>query len=157
MARSEVNYTYEADLAYRGFGAAALTADAVVNASAATFGTATGIDIGTLDKLTNAREGSQKNKLGAEGYDVVIVVESAVTPNADEEYVFNLYVGDTGDGASGVLCGSTTVLGAGQYVISVDTNTLEKLDPDHNELALQLDVTGTGPSIVFAAWLAIKR
>lgn len=145
MARSEVNYIYEADTAFRGPGEAALAASGEVGTFA-------------LDKLVNAREGDQKNKLGAEGYDIVIAVEAAADGGADEVYTFDVEVQATG-GGNAVAAGSVGVPRGvtGQYVLSLDAHTLQKLSADREELALNLTVAGLSPAITFAAWVAPKR
>lgn len=143
MARSEVNYIYEADTAFRAPGEVALTASGEVGTFA-------------LDKMVNAREGEQKNKLGAEGYVIVIAVESLDLANADETYVFDIEVQATG-GGSAVTAVIFPVVSTGQHVISLDAHTLEKLSADREELALNLTVGGTTPSITFAAWVAPSR
>lgn len=141
MARSEVSYTYDADTSFRAPGSAAVTA---------------GGEIGVLplDVMVNAREGDQKGKLGAEVYDVVIVVESSVAGTA-ATYTFDLEIQDVGGGnavAAGALAVPATV--PGQYVMKLDGHTLEKLSASRGELALNLTLGGTGGSIVFSAWLA---
>ena len=141
MARSEVSYTYDADTAFRAPGSVAVTA--------------TG-EIGTLalDVMTNAREGDQKGKLGAEFYDVVIAVEASEAGTA-ATYTFDVEVQDVGGGnpaTAGALEVPATV--AGQYVIKLDGHTLEKLSASRGELALNLTLGGTGGSITFSAWLA---
>ena len=163
MARSAVNYTYDKDTAFVAPGSAAITADAVVNAASlagGAYATATGLDLATLDKLVNVRDGDQKNLLGAQGYDIVVVVSAAKVSVADEAYTFNVYVGGAGDGASGTLVGSLVFAAGtaapGQYVISLDAATIENLDADREEMALQVDVTGTAPSITFSAWLNLS-
>lgn len=140
MARSAVNYTYEDTLKFRAPGSAAVTADTVASVP--------------LDKLDAARVGSQRNTLGAEGYDVVIAVSVHTAANADEVYTFNVYAGASGDGASGTLVGSLTVDAVGQFVIKLDAKTIENLEADREELTLQTDVSGTAPSITYAAWMA---
>jgi len=140
MARSEVSYTYEADTAFRAPGSAAITADGNLGEFA-------------LDKLVNAREGDQKNKLGAEGYAIVIAVENAVTAVGDETYQFDVVVGPTGL-ATSVLAGATAVVGSGQYVIMVDAHTVEKLSADRESLGLNVTVGGVAPSVTFSAWVA---
>lgn len=143
MARSEVNYIYEADTAFRGPGEAALTASGEVGTFA-------------LDKLSKAREGDQKNKLGAEGYAIVIAVSAADVADGDETYVFDIEVQAAG-GANAVTAMTFPVVGAGQHVVALDSHTLEKLSADREELALNLTVGGTTPSIEFAAWVAHSR
>ena len=140
MARSEVNYTYDADTDFRAPGSAALTASAEVGVLA-------------LDKMVNARSGTQKNKLGAEFYDVVIVVEALDTSDGDETYTFDVEVQAAG-GGSPVTAGALSVVGTGQYVLKLDGHTLEKLSADRAELALNLTVGGTTPAATFSAWLA---
>lgn len=134
MARSEVSYTYEADTAFRAPGSAAVTATGAIGTFA-------------LDKMVNARSGDQKNKLGAEFYDVVIVVEALATAGADETYTFDVTV-------DGVTAGALAVVGTGQYVIKLDGHTLEKLSATHAELALGLTVAGIAPSVTFSSWVA---
>lgn len=143
MARSAVNYIYEADTAFRAPGSAAVTA--------------TG-EIGTfdLDKIENVRSGETKNKLGAEGYDIVIVVSALDTGDADETYTFDVEVQADG-GGNAVAAGQLAVVGLGQYVIKLDAGTLELLSADREQLALNLTVAGTTPSIEFAAWVAPAR
>ena len=140
MARSEVNYTYDADTAFRAPGSAAVTATGEIGTFA-------------LDKMVNASEGDQKNKLGAEFYDVVIVVTALDTAQADETYTFDVEVTAAG-GGNAVTAGALAVVGTGQYVIKLDGHTLEKLSADREELALNLTVAGTTTSVEFAAWVA---
>jgi len=143
MARSEVNYIYEADTAFRAPGEAAVAASGEIGTFA-------------LDKMVNAREGDQKNKLGAEGYVIVIAVSAADAPNADETYVFDVEIQAAG-GGNAVTAVTFPVVGAGQHVVGLDSNTLEKLSADREELALNLTVGGTAPSITFSAWVAHNR
>lgn len=142
MARSEVSYIYDADTAFRAPGSAAVVASGEIGVFA-------------LDKMVNAREGDQKNKLGAEFYDVVIAVSDIDLADTDETYVFDVEIQGDG-GANAVQAGSIGVVGVGQYVIKLDGHTLEKLNGagDRTELALNLTVGGTTPSITFAAWVA---
>ena len=145
MARSEVNYIYEADTAFRAPGLAALAASGEVGTYA-------------LDKLVNAREGEQKNKLGAEGYVIVLAVEAAADAGADEVYTFDVEVQATGGGSAVTAATFSVPRGVtGQYVIGLDAHTLEKLSSDHEELALNLTVAGVAPAITFAAWVAPSR
>lgn len=143
MARSAVNYIYEADMSFRAPELAAVTASG---------------EIGTLalDKMVNVRSGDTKNRLGAEGYDVVIVVSDADFGNADETYAFDVEVQATG-GGNAATAGSLSVVGAGQYVLKLDAGTLELLSADREELALNLTVGGTTPSVTFSAWIAPAR
>lgn len=139
MARSEVNHIYDAANAFRAPGQAAVTASGVIGTKA-------------LDKLVNVRPSSQRNKLGAESYKVVLVVESLVQGGATPEtYTFSLETGAAGAATTAVA--SVVVDEAGQYVVELDAATLEKLDANHEVLELNLTVAGTAPSIRFAAWL----
>lgn len=143
MARSEVSYTYESDLAFRAPGLAAVAATGEIGVVA-------------LDKMANVRPSSQNNKLGAEGYDLVIVVESSVVGTA-ATYTFNVEVqGAAGANPAVAAALEVPATVAGQFVIKLDAATLEKLSAaaDRVELALNLTLGGTGGSIVFSAWLA---
>jgi hypothetical protein len=142
MARSEVSYIYEADMAFRAPGKVALTATA---------------DIGeiALDKMVDAREGDQKNKLGAEGYAVVIVVEAVDLVDTDETYLFEVKIGPTGL-AGAVIAGAVSVVGTGQYVIKIDAHMAEKLSADREALGLTLTAAGTTPSVTFSSWVAYE-
>jgi hypothetical protein len=139
MARSEVNYIYDAANAFRAPALAAVTTSGVIGTR-------------VLDKMVKVRASSQRNKLGAESYKIVLVVESAVTGGAiAETYTFRV---DTGAaGATTTTLATLAVSAAGQYVIELDSGTIEKLDPNREVLELNLTVAGTAPSIRFAAWL----
>jgi len=163
MARSEVNYTYDKDTAFVAPGSAAVTATAVLDAAAlagGTYATSTGLNLGALDKMVGGR-GDLANKLGAQGYDVVIAVSTVDIADGDEAYTFNVYAGDAGDGASGALVGSLVLPAGtaqtGQFVVPLDAATIEKLEADRTEIALQAVLAGTTPSITFSSWLNIKR
>jgi hypothetical protein len=140
MARSEVNRIYDEATKFRAPGSAAVTS-------------AGAIGVVTLDKMTTAR-GDLKNKLGAEGYEVVIVVETADTP-ATEEYNFSVEVGAAGS-ASTVVAGPINCDSPGQFVLSLDAATIEKLDANYVEVELNLafgDTPTSNESITFSAWL----
>lgn len=141
MARSEVNFIYDAETAFRAPGSAAV-------AAAGAIGTV------KLDKLDKVRPSSQRGKLGAEEYKLVMVVEAVATPGA-EEYNFSVEVGAEGSAAT-VVAGPINVTATGQYVIPLDAATIEKLDADHEEIELNLAFAGTpttNESITFSAWL----
>lgn len=133
MARSEVNYIYDAANAFRAPALAALTADATVGTL-------------PLDKMVNVRPGSQRNKLGAEGYDIVIVVEALDRTTGDETYTFTAVV-------DAVVVGTVLVATTGQYVLCLDAASIEKVAATHAAIALVLDVAGTTPSVKFSAWM----
>lgn len=143
MATSEVNYIYDADSAFRGPGEAAVVASG---------------EIGTLalDKLVNVRDSDQRNTLGAESYALVIAVSALDLADTDETYVFDVEVQAAG-GGNAVTAVTFPVVAAGKSVITLDADTLEKLSADREELALNLTVGGTTPSITFAAWIAPAR
>lgn len=141
MARSEVNYIYDAETAFRAPGSAAVTAAGAVGAVA-------------LDKMEKVRPGSRRGNLGAERYKLVVVVEAVATPGA-EEYNFSVEVGAAGAAAT-VVAGPINVTKTGQYVFELDAATIEKLDDDHAEIELNLAFAGTpttNESITFSAWL----
>lgn len=135
--RSEVNYIYDAEMDFRAPGSAAVTATT-------TFGPL------KLDKMTSGR-GMLKNKLGAEGYDVVIAVSALDTTTGDETYTFSVEVGAAGAAATKV--GEVKVTKKGQTVLKLDAHTIEKLDADRVDIELVATLAGTTPSITFAAWL----
>lgn len=141
MARSEVNYIYDAESAFRAPASAAVTAAGAIGTLA-------------LDKMVNVRPGSNRNKLGAEEYKLVLAVSAVATPAA-EEYNFTVEVGAAG-AASTVVAGPINVTETGQYVIMLDAATIEKLDADHAEIELNLGFIAaptTNESITFSAWL----
>jgi hypothetical protein len=133
MSNSEVTYIYDAANKFRAPALAALTADATVGTL-------------PLDKLVDVRPSSQRNKLGAQSYDVVIVVETIDKTTGDEVYTFNAKIGTT-------LVGSLVVSSTGQHVLKLDAATIEKQSAARDALILDLDVGGTTPSIKFSAWL----
>lgn len=138
MARSEVNTIYDAATAFRAPGSAALTA-------------ATEVGTVSLDVLEKVRPSSQRGKLGAQGYKVAIVVEAASFAGADEVYTL---IGKVGaDAGAATEVGSLSVAGAGQYILSLDAQTIENLTEDRAALHLELAVAGVAPSITFSAWL----
>lgn len=137
MARSEVNYIYDAASSFRAPGLAALTASAVVG-------------VLPLDKLVNVRPSSQRNTLGAQGYTIAIVVEFLDFVAADETYSFSV---QTGGATPAVVVATLAVTTVGQYVIKLDSATIEKLDIVHENIELNLVAAGTTPSIRFAAWM----
>lgn len=136
-----INRIYEADMAFAVPGTTDTTTG-VVGAVA-------------LDKMSKLRPGDQRNKLGAEGYDIVIAVSALATAAADETYTFSAEVGAAG--AAETEVGRVTVNGTGQFILALDAATIEALDEDREEIELNLTVAGVAPSITFAAWLAPKR
>lgn len=139
MSTSEVTYIYDAATKFRAPGLAALTASAVVGTL-------------PLDKLTAQRPNSQRGKLGAEEYDIVIVVNSLDKTTGDEVYTFQAKVGAVGAETTSV--GQITVSSTGQYVLSLDAKTIAHQDANHASIALELVAAGTTPVITFTAWLA---
>jgi hypothetical protein len=138
MARSEVNYIYDAEMAFRAPGSAAVTASGVIGAK-------------PLDKMEKVRPGFRRGKLGAEGYKVILAVEELATAGGDEVYTFDVEVGAAGAAATKV--GEITVNATGQYVLMLDAGTIQKQDADHEEIELNLTVAGVAPSAKFAAWI----
>ena len=139
--KSVVNRIYESDLAFRAPGSAAVTASGAIGTIA-------------LDKLDKVRPSDQRNKLGAESYEIVIVVSALDTGNADETYTFTAEVGAAG--AAATVVGTLAVVGTGQYVLQLDAQSLENVDTDLEELELNLTVGGTTPSITFSSWVSFN-
>lgn len=140
--KSVVNRIYDADTKFRAPGSAAVTATAVVGVLA-------------LDKMTKVRPSDQRGKLGAEAYEIVIVVSDIKAPNADETFTFTVDVGATGAAATTVA--TLVVNKVGQFVIQLDAQTIEALDADHAEIELNATLAGTAPSITFTSWLGVAR
>jgi hypothetical protein len=138
MATSKVTHIYDAANGFRAPGSAALAADA---------------DIGTiaLDKLVNVRPSSQRGTLGADEYKIVIVVSAIDRTTGDETYQFIAKSGAVG--SETVVVGTLSCRDVGQYVLELDSGSIENADPAHASLKLALDVGGTTPSITFSAWL----
>ncbi len=152
MARSNVNYLFDADTAFVAAGTGqTITANGNLTSRV------------PLDKMVNARADSElRNKLGAEGYAVVITVSSAKISVADETYAFAVQATDAA-GGNAVEVGNLTMgagkAAAGQWVIKVDPDTIERLGaPNDLQLNVAATVGGTAPSItVSAAWVAYDR
>jgi len=138
MANSTVTKIYESDLAFRAPGSAAVTTSGAVGTLA-------------MDKLDKVRPSDQRNKLGAEGYEIVIVVSELDLADGDETYVFTAEVGAEGGAATKV--GEISVVGVGQYILKLDAQSIENVDADREEMELNLAVSGTTPSITFTAWM----
>lgn len=140
MALSEVTYIYDAANKFRAPGLGTLTASGV---------------IGTvpLDKMTAQRPNSQRNKLGAEGYKIVIVVNSIDRTTGDETYNLQAKVGASG--SESTIVGQIAVSTTGQYVLSLDSKTIMHQDANYASLKLELVAAGTTPVIAFSAWLVL--
>ena len=138
MSRSEVNKIYDAATALRAPGSAAVTTSAVIG----TF---------TLDKMVNLQKSSQRNKLGAEEYEIVIVVSAIDRTTGDETYTFSAKTGAAGSPTT--VVGTLAVNKTGQHVLCLDAHTIERMDANHAVLELSLAVAGTTPVISFSAWI----
>lgn len=138
MSRSEVNKIYDAATALRVPGAAAVTASGVIG----TF---------TLDKMVNLRKSAQRNKLGAEQYEIVVVVSAIDRTTGDETYTFTAKTGAAGSPT--VVVGTMAVNKTGQHILMLDAATIERADPAHVVLELSLAVAGVTPIISFCAWI----
>lgn len=140
MALSEVTYIYDAATKFRAPGLATLTASGV---------------IGTLplDKMTAQRPNSQRNKLGAEGYKIVLVVNSLDKTTGDETYTFQAKVGAVG--AENTIVGQVVVSSTGQYVLALDAKSIMKQDANYASIKLELVAAGTTPIIGFSSWLVL--
>lgn len=152
MARSNVNYLFEADTAFVEAGTPlTITANGNLTSRVA------------LDKMVNARaDGELRDKLGAEGYAIVITISSVKVSAADEAYTFAVQATDAA-GGNAVEVGSLALPAgkavAGQWVVKVDPDTIERLGaPNDLELNVAATVAGTAPSVtVSAAWVAYDR
>lgn len=153
MARSNVNYLFDANTAFVQAGTGqTITANGNLTARV------------PLDKMVAARADSElRNKLGAEGYNVVIAISAAKVSAADETYSFAVQ-GTDAAGGNPVTVGTVSipagVAQAGQYVIPVDAETLDKIAGDVSDVELNVAVTvgGTTPSVtIAAAWMAYNH
>jgi hypothetical protein len=153
MPRSKVNYVFDADTAFTG------PANVTPTTASGNIGTRV-----ALDKMVAARaDGALRDKLGAEGYAIVIAVTAAKVTVADEAYTFNVQ-GTDAAGGNAITVGSVAIpAGAaipGQYVIKVDAATLDQIAANVSDVELNLAVVvaGTAPSVtVGAAWMAYDR
>lgn len=152
MARSAINYNFEEDMAFVSAGTGlTVTADGNLTNRVA------------LDAMTTARADSElRDKLGAEGYKVIIAISAASVANADETYAFDVQATDVG-GANPVSVAQVNAaagaLSAGQLVIPVDADTIANLRGNGaGELNVAVTVGGTGPSVtIAAAWVYLDR
>lgn len=144
---SEVNYIYDAANAFRAPNSAALMASQTIGEL-------------PLDKLVGVRPSSQRNKLGAQSYKVVLkieevdfVTEYSVGPPEvfPEEYTLTLEVGPAGATDTVVWSFDPTV--PDTYVIMLDAQTIENLSTSRAAIALKLTAEGEAPSIKLAAWV----
>lgn len=151
MARSAVNYLFDADTAFVEAGTGqTITASGNLTSRVA------------LDKMTAGR-GDLANKLGAEGYAIVITLSSVSVANADETYAFAVQ-GTDAAGGNAVEVGNLTFAAgaakAGQWVIKVPAANIEALGGNVSDVELNVAATvgGTAPSaVVSAAWMAYDR
>jgi len=152
MARSNVNYLFDASTAFVQAGTGQ-TITASENLASRV----------NLDKMVNARaDGELRNKLGAEGYAIVIAISAAKASAGDESYSFVVQATDAAGGNAadvGSLTIPATAAAAGQWVVHVDADTVERLGaPNNVQLNVAANVSGTSPSVtVAAAWLAYNR
>jgi hypothetical protein len=140
MSLSEVTFLYDAQNKFRAPGQPALTASGV---------------IGTLplDKLVAQRPNSQRNRLGAEGYNIIVVVNSIDKTGGDEVYTLQAKVGAVG--AENTIVGALNISSTGQYVLELDSKTIMHQDADHASIKLELVAAGTTPIISFCSWLML--
>lgn len=143
---------YDAAMSFRAPGQAGLSASETVGEL-------------PLDKLVNARQSTERDKLGAKSYAVTLYIEQAdfvttyqapdpansIPELLPETYTISLETGPAG--ATNVQVASFEVTGPGTFVILLDAHTIEKIDPAHAAVALKLTVGGEVPLIKFAAWV----
>lgn len=138
MARSTINYIYDAATAFRAPGSATVTATGVIG-------------VQNLDKMVNTRPSDLRNKLGAEEYNIVVAVESIDRTTGDETYTFIVETGAIG--SLNIEVARMSVATPGQYVLCIQAENIENLSAAREALELNLTVAGTTPIIKFSAWL----
>ncbi len=140
---SKFKYMYDAapSIALAANGGVALTADANLTAYA-------------LDQLDG--HWNTEGELADQTFAVVINVEDLDLTTGDETYVFSLQFGDAvGFGGGTVITHRLAATAAGQQLAAlVDIDTVKAMLDDATHMRLQLDVSGTTPSITFKAFIA---
>lgn len=153
MARSTTNYLFDANSAFVAAGSPqTLTSSGNLTSRVA------------LDKMTAARADSELiNKLGAEGYAIVISISAAKVSVADETYQFTVQGTASGGGTAVAVADLTFAAGTastGTWVIKVPATTIEDLGGGVSDVELNVAATlgGTSPSVtIAAAWVAYDR
>lgn len=140
---SKFKYMYDAapSIALAANGGVALTADTNLTAYA-------------LDQLNGYW--NTEGELADQTFAVVINVEDLDLTTGDETYVFSLQFGDAvGFGGGTVITHRLVATAAGQQLAAlVDIDTVKAMLDDATHMRLQLDVSGTTPSITFKAFIA---
>jgi hypothetical protein len=138
---SKIKHQYDSALALRAPGGAALTADA----------TMTKID---LMRLTAGR-GDLVNRYGMADFDVVVFISAApVTTN--ETYVLEFTTYDA-NGANGQIQETFTVAAGAvgvPLVFKFNVDTFTALDADAAQFSINVNVSGTAPSITLWAFVS---
>lgn len=97
-----------------------------------------------------------QGELADQTFAVAINVKGLDRGNADETYVFSLQFGDAaGFGGATTITHRLEAKAVGQQLVAlVDIDTVKAALAGATHMRLQLDVTGTTPSITFDAWIA---
>lgn len=133
-------YQYDAELALRAPGSAAVTATAATDE----------FDLGALTAYWNGADG----EVAAEQLAIVVDVTEIDVADTNETYTFQVQTdseaafGDTPVGSFQLAVAAT-----GVYVFLLDVDTLRLLDADGAFVRLNLTIAGTTPSITYAAWV----
>ncbi|HTH49506.1 MAG TPA: hypothetical protein VMB21_18465 [Candidatus Limnocylindria bacterium] len=142
--QSAVRNGYDASLALRAPGSAALTADATTDKVA-------------LDKITKSPRGAIDGAFGEFEFDLVLYLEAGFAAGADNTYTLNFNSYDA-DGANPVTHLSKTFVAADvgklPKTFKFDLRTLGVENPNAAQFGIGVDVAGTTPSASFWAFIA---
>ncbi|UTC29856.1 hypothetical protein BAJUN_02260 [Bajunvirus bajun] len=138
---SKIRHQYDADLALRAPGSAAITAT-----------TATGaVDIYRLDRARGVQ-----GRYGIGSFDIVIHFGALDTTTGDETYFIDVETVDA-NGANAVVQATVPVVAGNlgePIVLGFHPSTFAAKDPDAAKVRLNVRVAGTTPSATFYAFLA---
>lgn len=136
MSRSR--FKYDAELAIRGYGEAAVTADGATNA---------------FPLIRNVHRASAP-RLAHQEVAIVIDVRAFESGAGDETYKLDVEFSEDEAFTTPIAFNSLTVKATGSYAFIVDTDTLEKLEAGAAFVRVKADVGGVAPSIEYAAYLS---
>lgn len=140
---SKIRHGYDASLALRAPGSAALVADTTFN------------KLG-LDRITKSPRGAVDGKFEERNFSVVVHLEAGFAAGADNLYTVNFNSYDV-NGANPVTHFSKTFVAADvgkTFVFDFDTTTLAVVNANASQFSAALDVTGTTPSASLYAFVA---